>query len=369
MKIGFDGKRTTQNFTGLGNYSRYVIKLLTKFYPENRYSVYSLKPPAPGFQIPSVDYHYPARRFFKAFWRSYGIADDLKKDEIDLYHGLSNEIPFSLKKTGIPSVVTIHDLIFLRYPGYYPFIDRKIYEFKFSYAAANADKIIAISEQTKRDIMHYLGATEKNIEVVYQNCDPIFHRRISDEEKLCIREAYNLPASYLLNVGTIEERKNLILTVKALKGLKDIQLVVIGKETPYAKKVKEYIKSNGLANRVHFLQNVRHTDLPAIYQQAEVFIYPSKFEGFGIPIIEALHSGVPVIAATGSCLEEAGGPGSMYTDPENSEQLTCQIRELLNDHPKKRQMILDGYEHLKNFGDEKIAGQLTGLYRKILNNA
>lgn len=369
MKIGFDGKRTTQNFTGLGNYSRYVINLLTNFYPEDQYSVYALKPPLPGLRIPAVTYHYPVRQFLKGWWRSYGIADDLKRDKIDLYHGLSNEIPFSLKKTGIPSVVTIHDLIFLRYPQYYTFIDRKIYEFKFRNAAANADKIIAISEQTKRDIMHYFGAKEEKIEVIYQNCDPIFHETVSKEQKLRIRQTYNLPETYLLSVGTIEERKNLMVTVNALKTLNDVHLVVVGKATSYAKKVKEYIKNNELTQRVHFLQNVLLSDLPGVYQQAEIFVYPSRFEGFGIPVLEALHSGVPVIAATGSCLEEAGGPGSMYTDPDNSEQLTNQIRQLLGDHTKKQKMIADGYDHLKNFGDEKIAGQLNHLYRNILNNA
>ncbi|MHB1177899.1 MAG: glycosyltransferase family 4 protein [Daejeonella sp.] len=367
MRIGFDGKRSTQNFTGLGNYSRYVIKLLTKFYPENQYSVYAIKPPNSDLLIPSVDYHYPEVKFLKVWWRSYGIACDLKKDKIDLYHGLSNEIPFSLKKSGIRSVVTIHDLIFLRYPEYYPFIDRKIYEFKFRNAASNADRIVAISEQTKRDLMHYFGTKEEQIEVIYQNCDPIFHRIISDEEKLSIRKTYTLPQKYLLNVGTIEERKNLMLTVKALKKLDDIHLVVIGKETAYAEKVKVYVKNNGLGHRVHFLKNVLYSHLPGIYQQAEIFIYPSRFEGFGIPIIEAMHSGIPVIAATGSCLEEAGGPGSMYTDPDNSEHLATQIRELLSDPIKKQKMILDGYEYLKKFEDRKIAAQLTNLYSNLLN--
>ncbi len=369
MKIGFDGKRATQNFTGLGNYSRYVVKLLSEFYPENQYSVYAPKLPSPNLRIPSIQYHYPAFQFLKAWWRSYGIAGDLKRDKIDLYHGLSNEIPFSLKKNRIPSVVTIHDLIFLRYPQYYPIIDRKIYEIKFRNAAANADKVIAISEQTKKDIMHYFGTGEEQITVIYQNCDPVFHNVMSDEEKLRIRKTYQLPGHYLLNVGTIEERKNLMLILKALKDLDEVHLVVVGKETRYAGKVKEYIKNNCLTRRVHFLQNVLYTDLPGIYQQAEIFIYPSRFEGFGIPIIEALHSGVPVIAATGSCLEEAGGPGSMYTDPGNSEQLSDQIRQLLGDPAKKQKMILDGYNHLKNFGDVKIAGQLNDLYKNILNYA
>ena len=369
MKIGFDGKRATQNFTGLGNYGRYVIKLLVKFFPENQYSIYALKNPVSGLIIPSVDYHVPDSKFLKAYWRSYGITSDLKKHKIDLYHGLSNEIPFSLKKAGIRSVVTIHDLIFLRYPEYYPFIDRKIYEYKFRNAASNADKVIAVSQQTKRDLMQYFGTEEDRIEVIYQNCDPMYHTMVSDEDKFQIRKKYNLPKNYILNVGTIEERKNLILTVKALKELEDVHLVVVGKETSYSKKVKDYIKNNGLINRVHFLKNTVQTDLPGIYQQAEIFIYTSKFEGFGIPIIKALHSGVPVIAAKGSCLEEAGGIGSIYVDPDDSTDLATQIQLLLTNQTRKEKMISDGYEHLKNLEDEKIAEQLMSLYNNILNNA
>ena len=373
MKIGFDGKRVTQNFTGLGNYSRYVLKLLAQYYPKNYYSVYAVRPnnqPDDFSEFPSVGFHYAENKLFKSYWRSFGIVNDLKKKDIDLYHGLSNEIPFGLKKAGIPSVVTIHDLIFLRYPQYYPFIDRKIYEFKSRHASVHADKIIAISEQTKRDIIHFFNIDEERIEVIYQNCDPIFHQMVSDEDKVRIRSAYNLPKKYLLNVGTIEARKNLMLAVKALKQLDmDIHLVVIGKETPYAQKVKEFINNNGLKKRVHFLRNIPFNDLPGIYQQAEIFIYPSEYEGFGIPIVEALHSGIPIIAVKGSCLEEAGGNGSIYVNPKDKMELADQIQQVMKKPEKRQAMVSAGYEHLKQFSDKKIAKKLIQLYQNILTNA
>lgn len=372
MKIGFDGKRTTQNFTGLGNYSRYVLKNLGEHHPENHYSVFALRPPrgSEELRIPSLSFHYPYNQLLKGYWRSYGIVNDLKNKGIDLYHGLSNEIPLGLKKAGISSVVTIHDLIFLRYPHYYPFIDRKIYEFKFRYAANHADKVIAISEQTKRDIIHYFNMDEDRIEVIYQNCNPIFQQVLSDKERLRIRSLYNLPEKYLLNVGTIETRKNLMLTVKALKELpSEIHLVVVGKETPYIDKINEFITRSSLTKRIHFLKNVDLKDLPGIYQQAEIFIYPSEFEGFGIPVIEALHSGIPVIAAKGSCLEEAGGIGSIYVDPRDHTGLADQISFVLGDEQKRQAMISAGSEHLKKFSDKKIANQLIQLYQNILINA
>jgi len=370
MKIGFDGKRVTQNFTGLGNYSRYVLKILAEYYPENQYSVYI---PAPSQktltlqQYPAIHFQYPKNQLLKNFWRSFGIVKDLKKEKIDLFHGLSNEIPVGLKKAGIPSIVTIHDLIFYRYPHYYPFFDRKIYEFKVRYATKHVDKIIAVSKQTKSDLINFFDVEESRIEVIYQNCDPIFVSKVSEEEKNRIRSLYNLPEEFLLNVGTIETRKNSLLIVKALKKLDtNTHLVIIGKETPYTQVVKDYITSNNLKNRVHFLKNVFFHDLPGIYQQASIFIYPSEFEGFGIPVIEALSSGIPVIAAKGSCLEEAGGIESIYVDPQDSFKLAEQIEFVLNNSKKRELMIRSGLEHINNFADKKIVDKLFNLYQNLI---
>ncbi len=359
----------TQNLTGLGNYSRYVVGLLAKFYPGNSYSIYAIKAPAPRLVIDGINYKYVRGNLIKAYWRSYGIVKDLKSDKIDLFHGLSNEIPFGLKKAGISSVVTVHDLIFIRYPHYYPLIDRIIYKLKLRYAISSADRIIAISNQTQEDLMRYLDVKKDRIQVIYQNCDSIFHTKLPQEKKNEIKRKYDLPEKYLLNVGTIEERKNLLLIVKALKDVRNIDLVVVGRDTPYSDIVRDYIRSHGLVERVHFLKNIDHEDLPGIYQLAQLFIYPSRFEGFGIPIIEALHSGIPVIAATGSCLEEAGGQGSIYIDPDDTVGLSTQISVVLNDNDKKNTMIQAGYEHLKKFSAEKIATETMELYKGVLNHA
>lgn len=370
MKIGFDGKRATQNFTGLGNYSRYVLKVLAEYHPENQYSVFVPVPvqkPLSILECPSIHFQYPKKQLFKNFYRSKGIVKDLKKEKIDLFHGLSNEIPIGLKKAGIPSVVTIHDLIFYRYPQYYPYFDRKIYELKVRYASKQANKIIAVSEQTKSDLINFFNVEESRVEVIYQNCDPIFRSEVTEHEKTKIRHTYNLPEEFLLNVGTIETRKNSLLIVKALRKLKDtIHLVIIGKETPYAQVVKDFITNNNLKSRVHFLKNVSFHDLPGIYQQASIFIYPSKFEGFGIPVVEALSSGIPVIAAKGSCLEEAGGKNSIYVDPTNSDELADQIKLVMNNSEKRELMIRSGIEHISNFSNQKIADKLFNLYQNLI---
>ena len=237
---------------------------------------------------------------FRALWRTFFIKRGLLQDGVQLYHGLSNELPVGIRRTGIRSVVTIHDLIFLRYPQYYHRLDRIIYNRKFNYACRKADRIVAVSECTKRDIVKFYGISPEKIDVVYQGCDPVFARPVSKKEKDRVRAAYGLPERFILSVGTIEERKNLLLAVKAVEKLDDVHLVAIGKSTDYAKKVQDYVEAHGLENRVHIIHNLKFGDLPILYHLASLFVYPSRFEGFGIPIVEALSAGVPVIASTGS---------------------------------------------------------------------
>jgi glycosyltransferase involved in cell wall biosynthesis len=312
----------------------------------------------------------PASNFFTSRWRSAGIVKYLKRDQVDLYHGLSYELPAGIGKSGIKSVVTVHDLIFMRFPQYFGAIDRFIYRTKIKYACRIADKIIAISERTKQDVIELLNISSDKIEVIYQGCDPAFKQASTEREKHAILEKYNLPAEFILSVGTIEERKNLLLLIKALpRVVTPLKLVVIGRQTNYAKKVKRLINDLDLNDRVIFLDIVNFTDLPAIYQSAKLFVYPSRYEGFGIPVIEALCSGTPVIAATGSCLEEAGGPNSLYSDPNDERELAEKINMVLNDESLYKRMAAKGKEYSGNFDDEKLAAQMMAVYKKVSQHA
>lgn len=375
MKIGFEAKRAFKNYTGLGNYSRFVIQTLAQKFPNHQYHVYTtdlVKNPRTSFlfDCPNIILRTAPIKLFKAYWRSKGVVNDLVKDKIEVYHGLSHEIPSGLKKAGIKSVVTIHDLIYLRFPYYFKTIDRKIYDLKFKSACAQADKIIAISEQTKKDIIHFFKVDEDKIEVVYQDCDPIFHYPADAEQLLEMGNKYQLPNEYILSVGTIENRKNQLLILKALLHLPEtIHVVLVGKHTHYAQILINFIELHQLENRVHFLKNVDFKDLPAIYQQAKVFVYSSVFEGFGIPILEALNSGVPVIAVKGSCLEEAGGPNSLYVAKDDAESLAKNLLEIYQNDAMREEMTTKGKKFALNFRAEKIASQLMQVYQKTLNHA
>lgn len=373
MNIGFEAKRVFHNKTGLGNYSRDLVRIMSYFFPDRKYYLYNPKPAKKALftannvnvfeKQPSGAFN---RRFYN-FWRQRAIIRDLKQDEIELFHGLSGELPSGLRKNGIKSIVTIHDLIFLKFPQFYSFIDRRIHYYKFRKAARSADLVIAISEQTKQDIIEYLGIPESKIKVVYQGCQDVFKKKYLLSEKDAVKARFNLPDQFILNVGTIETRKNVLAAVKAIKDI-DTTLVVIGSETAYFKEVKAYIDQNGLEKKVIFLKGVSSEELAILYQLACVFVYPSLYEGFGIPIIEALFSGTPVITSKGSCFPEAGGPASVYIDPHNPAELKQQLEILLN-HPKKRQEIAEaGLVFAEQFHDIHIADNIMEVYREVITS-
>lgn len=375
MRIGFDGKRAIQNNTGLGNYSRYVVEIMSEFHPENSYVLFAPKKKKNPrlkklLSQASVSFRFPEtflKKRLSALWRLTFQRRDLQREQIEIFHGLSNEIPIGIGRTGIKSVVTIHDLIFLRFPQYYHPIDRFIYKLKFRYACRQADKIIAISESTKRDIVNFFSIPENKIEVVYQGCHPVFSKEVENKKREEVRIKYTLPAEYLLYVGTIESRKNLLLVVKAIKSLpENIRLVAVGKRTVYQHEVEEFIRDNNMQHRVQVFNQIPFEDLPAFYSQAKIFVYPSFFEGFGIPIIEAMSQGIPVIAATGSCLEEAGGKHSLYVHPENAQELSEKIENIWNNPEQAQLMSEQGREYVKKFSDEKIADDLLSVYASLI---
>lgn len=365
MKIGFDAKRYFHNKTGLGNYSRDLIRVLTKFYPENKYFLYNPKP-SRNFSInhnsiKEINPNSPFAKKLKGLWRSFGISKITSKENLDVYHGLSGEIPIGLPKR-IKKIVTIHDLIFIRHPNLYSFWDKKIHTIKFRYAVKKSNIIIAISEQTKADIVRYFATDPKKIKVIYQGCAPIFKEIFSKEEIELVQQKYNLPDKFLLNVGTLEDRKNALNIVKATKE-NNYPLVLIGRKTNYYNKIELFITENGMKNISTITCNQK--ELAIIYQLATIFVYPSIFEGFGIPIIEALYSKTPVITNKEGVFPEAGGPDSIYIDINNVQEIKTTIEDLWNNKKKREYIAQKGFEFAQKFNDDRIAIQTMKIYQDL----
>lgn len=296
-----------------------------------------------------------------------GVVADLQRDGVELYHGLSGELPLGICKSGIRSVVTVHDLIFLRHPEFYHWADTKIYAWKFRQTMKEADHVIAISECTKRDILYYSDIDEQKISVVYQSFSPRFSAEVSEEQRSQVSKVYGLPRRYILNVGSIEARKNVLQAVQALPLLPDdVALVVVGRHTPYTDRVLQYVREHHLEERVRILHGVPDDHLPVLYAMAESFVYPSVYEGFGIPIIEAISCGLPVVACSGSCLEEAGGPDSLYVQPGDVETMADAIRQTLVGAEGRVQRIGKSKKYIRRFSGCSVADQVAAIYQRLL---
>ena len=375
--IGFDAKRIVRNATGLGNYGRTLVNNLMRLTDDNY--AFRLYAPDKGRdnlrqqveESRRVAYVYPTNCMFgfeRSLWRMKDIVRTLKHDGVKIYHGLSGELPIGLKKSGIHGIVTIHDLIFMRHPQYYNWLDAKIYAFKFRKTCHEAERIIAISECTKRDIMEFGHVDSDKIKVIYQGCDDAFKHPVDDEKKHHVRLMYGLPKRYILNVGSIEERKNVMLAVEALKDIpEEVSLVIVGKHTPYTNKVLDYVEANHLHNRVLIINDLPFADLPAVYQMAETFVYPSRYEGFGIPIIEAINCGVPVVACTGSCLEEAGGKDCIYVSPDDCEAMAEALKQSLVGAAGRDERIAGSREYVKRFENNDTTLEVLKEYKELLN--
>ena len=365
MNIGFDAKRIVRNGSGLGNYGRTLVndlaeivdddtRLLLYAPDEGREELRSQVQPSDNLR-----FVYPQKVLVKSLWRSRGIIKDLQRDHIDIFHGLSGELPIGIHAAGIKSVVTIHDLIFMRHPEYYHWWDVKIYTAKFHKSVKEADRIIAISECTKRDIMEFGDVDESQISVIYQSCAPRFKK-----EEVKGKKEEN---RYILSVGSIEARKNILLAVKALPYLPDdLQLIVVGRHTKYTDEVLDYVRRHQLEHRVKILHGVKDEELPDLYAGAEAFVYPSLYEGFGIPIIEAISTGLPVVACTGSCLEEAGGPDNLYVAPDDAEGMAAAIRQMLRGAEGREERILRSQAYIRRFEGQNVAQQVIDLYHQLL---
>lgn len=373
--IGFDAKRIVRNGTGLGSYGRTLVNDLA----QRQDLELRLYAPDQGrddlrsqiIERPNVRFCYPhfssSIHLPSSWWRMKGVVTDLQRDGVQLYHGLSGELPIGIRKSGIRSVVTVHDLIFLRHPEFYNWVDTKIYAWKFRQTLREADHVIAISECTKRDILYYGDIDEQKISIVYQSFAPRFSAEVIEEQRSQVRKIYALPQRYILNVGSIEARKNILQAVQALPLLPDdVALVIVGRHTPYTDRVLQYAHEHHLEERVRVLHGVPDEHLPMLYALAESFVYPSVYEGFGIPIIEAISCGLPVVACSGSCLEEAGGPDSLYVQPGDVEAMADAIRQTLVGAEGRELRIENSKKYIRRFSGCNVASQVVNVYQSLL---
>jgi glycosyltransferase involved in cell wall biosynthesis len=375
-RIGFDALRALRNTTGLGNYSRGVLRGLRAVDPALQLHLYSPGPPRPPYAaLPSelgATLHLPPavwrRRGFRAMWRTFRLGRTARRDGLDLFHGLSHEIPRDLPRTGMPSVVTFLDLIYHLHPEYFPAFDRRSYEWRYRWSADHARAIIAISGQTRDDLMACYGIPAGRIRVIPPARDPRFARPAGSAELRSVRERFNLPERFALSVGTLEPRKNQALAIEAiaLMGARAPVLMLAGRDGGSEAELRRLAEARGVAARVRIVTTVGNDELPTLVQGASLFLYPSLIEGFGMPIVEALSASVPVITTAGGCFGEAGGVAARYVDPTDAPGLAAAMTEILGDPALADRMREAGRRHAEGYDGAALARRLLAVYDAVI---
>ena len=350
-KIGYDAKRYFHNKTGLGNYSRTLVQAVKEQRPEVEAMLYDSK----------------------SFERTFRLGRKAAAEGCLLFHGLSNELPRDIKKAGIPSVVTMHDVAWRTFPDMYTVFDRRIYDIKYGWSARNATHVVCISQSTKRDVMRFYGVPEERISVIYQPVQQLFYTPTTDEEarRICNRTLpYTKGRESILTVGSINSRKNLMGMVQALEGLPATErplLVVVGNGREYRTRVERYIDSHGLRNSVRIETGIHDArTLQALYTRARCLMYPSFYEGFGLPVVEASLQGCPVITSNVSSLPEAAGPAAIQVEPTAVSQMTNALRRLLASDKECRERGEAARQYcMEHFAPERLTRQMLALYDSL----
>lgn len=383
MRIGYDGKRAYQNKTGLGNYARSLLTILAQQFPQHRFTLFA---PKRGdlfeeSHFGNMEAILPNSHFGKKFpswWRRFSMSKRIAEQPLDIFHGISNELPRHIERSGVKSVITVHDIIFERHPETYNFDERYVHRWKIRHGCKVADAVIAISEQTKADLMHFYKVPENKIAVCYQSCNPIFQQKVDAKQLSIVKKRYQLPDRYFLFVSSIAPRKNLIAICKAmllLKGQLAIPLVVIGNGKKEKEAVKKFMQLHGLSQQLILLNELpmanemaftSAADFPSIYQQALALIYPSIFEGFGLPLLEALWSGLPIISSNTSSLPEVAGEAALYFAPHDPAALAQHMLALANDQALCENLRSKGFEQAQLFTPEKYANSVMKVYQQLL---
>lgn len=365
MKIGFDAKRAFQNRTGLGNYSRTLIANLKSYFPKNEYVYFTPRKQTQYVHLFEKDQViFPPGK--NPLWRSFGIKKDIKNSGIDVFHGLSNELPFGMDIIQIPSVVTIHDVIFDIVPEDFPWHDRLVYRLKTQKCIRESSKIVAISQATRQDLIDRFGADPSKVEVIYQPIDRQFDIKKIDPERFpALKRQYHLPDRYLLYVGALMKRKNILPMIQAWQRLSPehaIPLLIFGEGKSYKKELIDYIRSHRLSDHVQLRSSVPFGDLPYLYRLAECVLYPSLYEGFGLPVAEALACGSRVVTSSVSSMPEAGGELPRYVNPWDVDSIAEGIESSLQ---HSRPDPADVAKHLSRFDSFKVTEQIMNVYREL----
>lgn len=379
-RIGIDITAAITQGGGIGRYTRELVRALIALDRHHTYRFFSAKqPPAlpvpdPVPKAPNVQYRsapLSERWLYRLWYRlRLPLPVQLITGKVDLFHSPDFVLPPVSGR--IPTILTVHDLSFLYYPETFPPPLVKYLTTVVPWSVGRATHILADSQSTKEDLIAHWQVPASKITVLYAGVDTLF-QPVTDKKQLAIvRRKYGLgDAPYLLSIGTVQPRKNYQMLIRAFRPIAanwpHNLIIVGGKGWLYDEMLAEIARQN-LEGRVRFAGFADDADLPAIYSGASLFVFPSLYEGFGIPLLEAMACGIPVIASNASSLPEVVGNGetAVQLPPHEETAWTETIDQLLGDPARRSRMVAAGFQQAHAFSWQKAAQQLLGIYDNLL---
>ncbi|MCA1578845.1 MAG: glycosyltransferase family 4 protein [Acidobacteria bacterium] len=376
MRIGLDGLSLTQQKTGVGHYTFELAHALASIAPAEEFQL--VVPPfaAAKLQIPRTRTmpanlqapHARVTAFSGRDWWAFGLPRYCKRASLDLFHGTNFTVPFWGK---CPSVVTIHDLSLLLFPETHEEHLVRRARRNLPLMARRAAAVITPSEAVKREVSENLKIAAERVVAIPEAARAYF-RRVSAPDTVAIRQRFALDDEFILFVGTIEPRKNLLNLLRAVNELYTTtslrpQLVIAGSEGWLTGDLKSYLASIQMRERVVFTGYLADEDLRALYSACQVFVYPSLYEGFGLPLLEAMACGAPVVTSNAPSMVETAGTAARLISPTNFSELAEGIACLLQDSDERQHRSAAGMERAKKFSWEKTASATLELYREVVS--
>ncbi len=368
ISLGIDATPLTQTRTGVGNYTHELIHALAASEDRPQMTLLSNRPIFGRYeQLGHIqENHFPSNWL----WMQLRLPRLLAESDLQLVHFPNNALPLA---SPVPTVLTIHDASLFLYPHHHPWRRRLALRTIMRHAALKADAIITVSHYAKANLSQFLPVPPEKIQVIHEAAGSQFRQPITCQQRITIRKKYQLPDNFLLYVGTLEPRKNLARLLQAYARLlgvqpayKSIPLVIAGLEGWGAHSLAQQIAENRLQQHVHYIGFVDEADLPALYSAAKLFVFPSLHEGFGLPPLEAMACGTPVLTSQGSAMQEICGAAAHYVDPLSVDALTDAMHCLLS-HPDRLHLLGEaGRRRSAEFSWQKSAQQTLTLYHALL---
>jgi glycosyltransferase involved in cell wall biosynthesis len=366
MRIGIDARLVYYHQAGIGQYILRLTQALAQIDHEDQFVVFKSRKD-PTFIVHQANFRdeqlwTPSHHRFERL----ALSVELMPFSLDVLHSPDFIPPARMR---CPSVITVHDLAFLLYPRFLTRESARYYG-QVDLAARHADHIIAVSASTKRDTVRLLGVPEKKITVIHEAAHPLFTPLTNETELARVRNHYQLPENFILFVSTVEPRKNLPTLLRAFKLLRDnyksdAVLAVAGNRGWLFEQVDQVVAELNLGEHVRFLGGVPNEELVYLYNAAKLFVFPSFYEGFGLPPLEAMACGTPVIVSNVSSLPEVIGDAGMLVAPEDVEGLTVAMWRVLGDENLRREMREKGLKRAQTFSWQRAARETLAVYRKV----